>query len=62
MDTIGAVLAELDKAIRELYLIWKQKGWKNKGLAETQVHLIQARAMLAERRGTEHVYEGQDRG
>lgn len=58
MNKMGVMLTELDRMIRELYRIRRQEGWKNKGLAEAQVHLIQAIFILGERGGTEHVYEG----
>ena len=52
LDKRKTMREHLDALIEELYRLRKQEGWKNKGLPETQVPLIQARAMLAAGRKT----------
>ena len=50
MNKRERMLEHLDLLIKELHWLQMQEGWKNKDLAEAMVHLIQARAILTERR------------
>ena len=64
MDTIGAVLADLDKVIRELHLVRAQEkenrvpADQRKETTEAAVLLVRARALLEERRKIRPVHEG----
>ena len=64
MDKMGAVLADLDKVIRELHLIRAQEkenrvpADQRKGTTEAAVLLVRARALLEERRKIKRVHEG----